>query len=146
MAAILIGPTLTVLVASVALTLQALFLAHGGLTTLGADVFSMGVAGAFVGYGIFVLFRRLGISAFVAAFAAGILSDWATYTVTSLALAAALHTDGSFWTMFASILVAFMPTQIPLGFLEGFIAAGAYNFINNRRPEYLGMLANGGVR
>jgi cobalt/nickel transport system permease protein len=146
MAAILIGPTLTVLVASVALTLQALFLAHGGLTTLGANIFSMGVVGAFVGYGIFLLFRKLGISWFVAAFAAGLLSDWATYGMTSLVLAAALHTDGSFWNMFMSILLAFVPTQVPLGILEGFISAGAYSFINNRRPEYLGMLANGGVR
>ncbi len=35
MAAILIGPWLTVVVASIALLLQALFLGHGGLTTLG---------------------------------------------------------------------------------------------------------------
>src|SRR6185295_17945192 len=48
--AILIGPWMTILVTLVALLLQALLLAHGGMTTLGADVFSMGVAGAFVGY------------------------------------------------------------------------------------------------
>ncbi len=146
MAAILIGPTLTVLVASVALTLQALFLAHGGLTTLGADIFSMGVAGAFAGYGVFFLLRRLGLSWFVSAFAAGLISDWATYGVTSLALATALHSDGSFSTMFLSILFAFVPTQVPLGILEGFICAGAYSFIHTRRPEYLGMLAKGGSR
>jgi ABC-type Co2+ transport system permease subunit len=58
MAAILLGPTLTVVVASVALTLQALFLAHGGITTLGADIISMGVAGAFIGYGAFFLARK----------------------------------------------------------------------------------------
>src|SRR5271157_1292983 len=40
-AAIFIGPLLTVVVTSVALVLQALFLAHGGLTTLGANVASM---------------------------------------------------------------------------------------------------------
>ncbi|MBI5249784.1 MAG: energy-coupling factor ABC transporter permease [Desulfomonile tiedjei] len=146
MAAILIGPTLTVLVASVALVLQALFLAHGGLTTLGADIFSMGVAGAFTGYGVFFLLRKLGLSWFVAAFAAGLISDWATYGATSLALAAALHSDGSFSTMFWSIIVAFVPTQVPLGILEGFITAGAYSFIHTRRPEYLGMLAKGEAR
>jgi cobalt/nickel transport system permease protein len=145
MAAILIGPWLTVVVASIALVLQALFLAHGGLTTLGADIFSMGVAGAFVGYGVFVLGKRLGVSPILAAFLAGILSDWATYAVTSLALGAALHGDGSFGTMFLSILLAFVPTQIPLGILEGFLCAGAYRLVHNRRPEFLGMLAKGGA-
>lgn len=143
MAAILIGPSLTVVVASIALILQALFLAHGGLTTLGADIFSMGVAGAFVGYGVFLLAKRMGAPAIVAAFLAGLLSDWATYAVTSLALGSALHADGSFGTMFLTILLAFVPTQIPLGILEGFLTAGAYRLVHNRRPEFLGVLAKG---
>lgn len=142
-AAILIGPSLTVVVASIALVLQALFLAHGGLTTLGANIFSMGVAGAFVGYGVFLLAKRMGAPPIVAAFLAGILSDWATYAVTSLALGAALHADGSFGTMILTILLAFVPTQVPLGILEGFLCAGAYRLVHNRRPEFLGMLTKG---
>lgn len=145
MAAILVGPFLTVVIASVALTLQALFLAHGGLTTLGANIFSMGIAGAFVGYGVFILAKRLGASVLVAAFLAGVLSDWATYTVTSLILSAGLHTTGSFIHMFLAILVAFVPTQAPLGIVEGLITAGAYQFLNARRPEFLAKLARGGV-
>jgi cobalt/nickel transport system permease protein len=145
MAAILVGPFLTVVIASVALTLQALFLAHGGLTTLGANIFSMGVAGAFVGYGAFILARRLGASVIIAAFFAGMLSDWATYTVTSFALSTGLSAGASFTHMFVAILVAFVPTQLPLGVLEGFITAGAYQFLNARRPEFLAKLAKGGV-
>ncbi len=145
MAAIFIGPTLTVVVASIALTLQALFLAHGGLTTLGANILSMGVMGAFTGYGIFILSRRLGASWFVAAFLAGVLSDWVVYAGTSFFLATALHGDGSLGTMFLTILVAFVPTQIPLGILEGIISAGAYRFVQIRRPEFLVMLAKEGT-
>ena len=140
MAAILIGPALTVVVASIALVLQALFLAHGGLTTLGADVLSMGVLGAFSGYGVFVLARRLGAPWVVAAFMAGLLSDWVVYGGTAFFLATALHGDGSFGTMFLSILIAFVPTQIPLGILEGVVCAGAYRFVQTRRPEFLMML------
>jgi len=146
MAAILIGPLLSVVVASVALTLQALFLAHGGLTSLGANIVSMGVVGSFAGYGTFVLLKKMGFSWSVAAFAAGLLSDWATYGATSFILAAALHNDGSFWTMLTSIILAFVPTQLPLGILEGFISAGAYKFIYTRRPEYLGIFAGGDVK
>ncbi|MGO9116358.1 MAG: energy-coupling factor ABC transporter permease [Desulfomonilaceae bacterium] len=141
MAAIFIGPTLTVVVASIALTLQALFLAHGGLTTLGANILSMGVMGAFTGYGVFILARRLGASWFVAAFLAGVLSDWVVYAGTSFFLATALHGDGSLGTMFLTILVAFVPTQVPLGILEGIISASAYRFVQIRRPEILVMLA-----
>ncbi len=144
-AAILIGPTLSVLVSSVALTLQALFLAHGGLTTLGANIFSMGVVGSFVGYGAFVASRRLGAPLAIAAFLAGLLSDWATYAMTSASLAAALSFNTSFYTMFATIALAFVPTQLPLGILEGLVSAGAYNFINSRRPEFLALLAKRSV-
>jgi cobalt/nickel transport system permease protein len=144
-AAILIGPTLTVVVASVALLLQALFLAHGGLTTLGANIMSMGVIGAFTGYGVFVVARRLGAPWAVAAFMAGLLSDWAVYAGTSFFLASALHGSGSMETMFFSILLAFVPTQVPLGIMEGFVSAGCYSFVQARRPEFLGMLSKGGA-
>lgn len=144
-AAILIGPGLTTVVASIALTLQALFLAHGGITTLGANIVSMGVAGAWVGWGLFTAARRIGLPWFAAAFLAGTLSDWATYAATSLELAAALHGDGPFSTMFSLILLAFVPTQLPLGILEGLLCAGVLKFIRNRRPELLRSVPAGGT-
>jgi cobalt/nickel transport system permease protein len=143
LAAILIGPGLTVVVASIALTLQALFLAHGGLTTLGANIVAMGVAGAYVGYGAYRISRRLGLPWVIAAFLAGLLSDWATYAMTSLELAAAFHGGGSFSAMLALILIAFVPTQIPLGIFEGILCVGALKFIRGRKPELLGMAAGG---
>ena len=145
LAAILIGPGLTVVVASIALTLQALFLAHGGLTTLGANIVSMGVAGAYAGYGVYAVGRRLGIPWAVAAFLAGLFSDWATYAMTSVELAAALHGGGSFAAMLSLILLAFVPTQIPLGIVEGFLCAGALKFVRNRKPELLRAAAAGGA-
>jgi cobalt/nickel transport system permease protein len=47
--------------------------------------------------------------------------------------------------MFLTILVAFVPTQVPLGILEGIIAASAYRFVQVRRPELLLMLAKEGT-
>ena len=134
LAAILIGPGLTVVVASIALLLQALFLAHGGLTTWGANVVSMGVVGGLVGFGVFRLGRRVGLPILAAAFLAGLLSDWATYATTAFELASALHGSGSLDRMFVTIGLAFSPTQIPLGILEGFLTAGACSFLEARRP------------
>jgi cobalt/nickel transport system permease protein len=145
LAAILIGPGLTVVVASIALTLQALFLAHGGLTTLGANIVSMGVAGAYVGYGAYWIIRRLGLPWVMAAFLAGLLSDWATYTMTSVELAAALRGGGSFTAMLSLILIAFVPTQLPLGILEGILCVGALKFVQSRKPELLRMVSVGGA-
>lgn len=146
LAAILIGPSLTVVISGIALLFQALFLAHGGLTTLGADVFSMGIAGAFVGYGVYKAVLRMGGSVFVAALMGGMLADWATYAATSLILSFGLSGEGSFLTMFTTILVAFMPTQIPLGIIEGFVSATALKFVTNRRPELVGVVAPGGAQ
>ncbi len=143
LAAILIGPSLTVVITSVALVLQALFLAHGGLTTLGADIVSMGVAGAFTGYAIFQCAQRLRLPWFVAAFLAGLLSDWATYAVTSLELSTALAGSAPMKSMFMAIFLAFVPTQLPLGIFEGLISAGAYRFVRSRRPELLAVLQGG---
>ena len=140
LAAIFIGPAPTVVIAAIALGLQALFLSHGGLSTLGANIMSMGIGGAFAGYYVFRLCRGLGLPVWGAAFAAGLLSDWGTYTLTSLELAAALADPANFLKMLATILLAFVPTQVPLGILEGFISAGAYSFILSRRPDLLPVL------
>jgi cobalt/nickel transport system permease protein len=136
--ALLIGPGPTVVVASIALVFQALVLAHGGLTTLGANIVSMGVVGAFGAYGLFHFLRRMRVPIFAAALAAGIISDWATYATTSLELSSALHGDGSFWSMFGFIMAAFVPTQLPLGIAEGVVTALAYRFVLERRPDLLG--------
>jgi len=135
LAAILLGPWLTVLVTSVALALQALFLAHGGITTLGANTLSMGVMGGLAGYGSFMIAGKIGLSYRSGAFIGGIASDWATYAGTALIMALGLSGDNGFVSMFAAICAAFAPTQIPLGVLEGFVTAGACGFIMNRRPE-----------
>ena len=137
MAAILIGPAPTIVVGSIALVLQALFLSHGGLTTLGANGVAMGVVGALTGWFTFRMARRVGIPAVAAAFLAGMLSDWATYATTAFALATALHGTGSVVKLWCAIGVSFLPTQLPLGILEGILTAGVYRFIATRRPSLL---------
>jgi cobalt/nickel transport system permease protein len=137
LAAILIGPGATIVVAAVALLFQLVMLGEGGFTTLGANLVSMGVVGALAGVGCFRLFRRLRVPVLVAAFAAGTLSDWAVYVTSSFQLASGCHGDASFWSWFGLALVGYVPTQLPLGILEGFLTALAYRFILVRRPELL---------
>ncbi|MDP2932402.1 MAG: energy-coupling factor ABC transporter permease [Chloroflexota bacterium] len=135
--AILVGPFISTVLGAIALLIQALFLAHGGISTWGANIMSMAVVGSFVGFGAFVLFWRLQAPIFVAAFAAGLLGDWATYATTSFELASALHGTGSLWGMFGAIALAFAPTQLPLGILEGLFTGGVVSIVYQRRPELL---------
>jgi cobalt/nickel transport system permease protein len=138
--AILIGPVMSIFVASIALFIQALFLAHGGITTWGADIVSMGIAGSFAGYIAFKVFRKFKLSLFVCGFAAGLFADWATYITTSFELASALHGSKPMFPLFCAVLIAFIPTQLPLGILEGFLTGGMIVFVYKRRPDILASL------
>ncbi len=138
--AILVGPFISTVLGALALLIQALFLAHGGISTWGANIVSMAVVGSFAGFGAFILFRRFNAPIFVAAFAAGLFGDWATYATTSFELASALHGTGSLWGMFGAIALAFAPTQLPLGILEGLFTGGVVTFVYQRRPELLSQI------
>ncbi len=58
--AVLFGPSVMAVLGAIVLLFQALLLAHGGLTTLGANIMSMAVVGPWVAYGVFRLTRSLG--------------------------------------------------------------------------------------
>ena len=68
--ALLFGPGAVSILGLIVLLFQAILLAHGGLTTLGANVFSMAVAGPFVSYGIYRLCQKGGVNKRLAVFLA----------------------------------------------------------------------------
>jgi len=137
LAAVLLGPTLGVVAAAVALLIQALFLSHGGLSTWGANLFSMGVMGSFAGYAVFRGLRLSGLGVVIAAFAAGLVADWATYAGTAMIMAAGIKGVGPFWPLAGKIALAFVPTQLPLGIVEGAITAGMVSLLRKKRPDLL---------
>jgi cobalt/nickel transport system permease protein len=137
LSAILVGPGISILIAFAALLIQALFLAHGGLSTLGANVLAMGVMGSFAGYFTFRIVRTFRVNLAVAGFLAGLLADWATYSMTSLILALGIRGEASFASIFTKILIAFIPTQLPLGILEGAMTAGMVILLSKKRPDLL---------
>ena len=141
LAAVVLGPALGVVVAAVALLIQALFLSHGGLSTWGANLFAMGVVGSFAGYFAFRTLRACGAGPVVAAFAAGLLADWATYAATAMILAAGIRGTSPFWPLAGKIALAFVPTQLPLGIIEGAITAGMVSLLRKKRPDLLARTA-----
>lgn len=135
--AILVGPAISILISAVALLIQALFLAHGGLSTWGANIVSMGVMGSLAGFLTFRLFRSMKINIAVCGFMAGLFTDWATYLTTSVELASGIRGDSPFTPLFWKILIAFIPTQLPLGILEGAMTAGMVVLLYKKRPDIL---------
>jgi cobalt/nickel transport system permease protein len=136
--AILFGPFITSVLGLIVLLYQALFLAHGGLTTLGANVFSMGIAGPLVAYGIYRAGMKAGINTFVTVFLAAAIADLFTYVVTAVQLALAFPAEtGGFIASLAAFGTVFAITQIPLAIIEGLVIALIFKYIIDVRPDLL---------
>jgi cobalamin biosynthesis protein CbiM len=59
LAAVLVGPYVATLALSVVLLLQALLFADGGLTAAGLNIFNLSLLGVWVGYGAFLLVKKV---------------------------------------------------------------------------------------
>ena len=116
------GPAVMAPIGLIVLLFQGLLLAHGGLTTLGANVFSMAIAGPWAGWAIWRLATRLGAPNAVAIFLGATIADLSTYVVTSLQLALAFPDPVSGLAgSFAKFAGIFALTQIPLAIAEGLL-------------------------
>ncbi len=136
--AILFGPLAMAPVAAIVLLFQAVLLAHGGLTTLGANIFSMGVVGPLAGYGIYRLTRIIGLSTSLTIFLAASLADLATYITTATQLALAFPDPaGGFAASLIKFLGIFAVTQIPLAISEGLLTVLIYSFIQKHSSDEL---------
>ena len=119
--AILFGPSAVSILGIIVLLFQAILLAHGGLTTLGANTFSMAIAGPFVTFGIYKLCQKLKVNRKVGIFLAASIGDLFTYCVTAVQLALAHHADTTIGAAMGKFLLVFAPTQVPLAIIEGII-------------------------
>ena len=119
--AILFGPSAVSILGIIVLLFQAILLAHGGLTTLGANTFSMAIAGPFVSYGIFFICKKCKVNRYVSVFLAATLGDLFTYCVTAVQMALAHHADTTIMGAMGKFLLVFAPTQLPLAIIEGVI-------------------------
>ena len=117
--AILYGPGVMFILGTIVLLFQALLLAHGGISTLGANAFSMVVVGGFAAYGVFRLLRSFKLPLSVSVFIATMLSSISTYLMTSLQLAIAHHSQEGIFEAFIKFFSIFAITQIPLAVSEG---------------------------
>lgn len=123
----LLGPARMAPVAFGILLLQALLLAHGGLTTIGANAWALGVVGPWVTWGAWRTLRRLGPADPIALGVAAALGDLATYLATTLQLTLAQAGTGIPLTpLFLTTGTLFGVTQLPIAVLEGLLTTVAW--------------------
>lgn len=130
--AILFGPTTMSVLGCIVLIFQAILLAHGGITTLGANTFSMGVVGPFASYIVYRLVKKMGGPQWLAVFLAASLGDVLTYVTTSfqLALAFPAETEGIVASL-TKFMGVFALTQIPLAISEGLLTVFVFNLLTS---------------
>jgi cobalt/nickel transport system permease protein len=136
--ALLFGPTVMSVLGLIVLLFQALLLAHGGITTLGANTFSMAVIGPLVAFGVYKLVQKLRGPQWLAVFLAAALGNLVTYVTTSFQLAIAFPAEaGGFGASLARFMGVFAVTQIPLAISEGILTIIVFNAIMARGSDLL---------
>jgi len=132
--ALLLGPRVMTALGVLVLLFQALLLAHGGITSLGANLFALGVVGPWVAW----LLARGGNPANWRVFLAGFASSLATYVTTSFELALAFPDAGSGMVgSFVRFAGLFAVTQVPIGVVEGIVTFSMLGVVKT----YLGATA-----
>jgi cobalt/nickel transport system permease protein len=138
LSAVCFGPWITSVICAIVLLFQALFLAHGGLSTLGANIVSMGIIGPLAGWGLYRLLRDTTVNMYITVFLAVAFADFFTYVTTSLELALAYPAEvGGFASSFILFLGIFALTQVPLAIVEGVILTLVFKYIVALKPDIL---------
>jgi len=136
--AMLFGPSVMSVLGSIVLLFQALLLAHGGLTTLGANAFSMAIIGPIASYLIFKLVQKTIGHQGTAVFLGAALGNLLTYVTTSLQLAAAFPAEqGGIYASAIKFMGIFAVTQVPLAVIEGLLTVLIFNTLVSHSREEL---------
>jgi hypothetical protein len=119
-------------ISAIALFFQ-VFVGHGGLTTIGANTFSMGIVGTFSGYLVYRMLKNISPLWFSAGMA-GFVGSILTYITTALELALSLNPENvmHYWKLYS---MGFIPTQLPLCIAEFAFTGYLIKYISETKPE-----------
>jgi cobalt/nickel transport system permease protein len=136
--AILFGPAVMSVIGLIVLIFQALLLAHGGITTLGANTFSMAVVGPLVSWILYKLLKKMKVPMSVSVFVSSMMGNLMTYVTTSIQLSLAFPDKvGGIITSLIKFTSIFAVTQIPLAISEGILTVIIFNLLVNYNKNEL---------
>jgi cobalt/nickel transport system permease protein len=128
----LLGPAPAVIVLSAVLIVQCFMFADGGITTLGANVFNMGIVAVVSGWLVYAALSRL-ISGLFGRLVAAVVAAWISIVLASIVCAGELATSGTVSWSLAFPAMALIHMLIGVG--EGLITALVLASIGAARPE-----------
>lgn len=140
--ALLMGVGPLILPVTLILAVQALFFGHGGLSTLGANLWTLGVIGPGVSVLLFTWFKRVSVRVDIAVFIAVLGGSIAIYSADSFILSLAMAESENRQIWFNSLVATLSVVQLPLSFLEAFLSAGIVVALRRRHAEYLPVKLN----
>lgn len=132
--AAMLGPWAATIVMSAVFVVQAIVFLDGGITTLGANIFNMGLIGTVFGYLIYKALRdraRLPIPI------AGGIAGWIAVVLASAATAIELGLSGT--VPMGVALAAIVSVHMVIGLIEFGITAVVLGMVKARRPDLLEM-------
>ena len=133
---IFFGPAVTSVLCLIVLVFQAIILAHGGITTLGANLCSMGIIGPFAAWLVWRGVRKAKINLSISVFFTAFIADIVTYIVTSFQLALAFP-QPTFISSLTTFFGIFAITQLPLAIAEGILTVVILNYVLKIKPDLL---------
>lgn len=126
----LLGPVAAGVVMAAVFVIQCLVFQDGGLTALGANFVNMGLVGAYGGWALLSVLRRV-LPRDAAVFAAA----WASVVATSALVAVELALSDV--VALAPSLAAMTAVHAVIGLVEGAVTVAAVRFVERVRPELL---------
>ena len=125
---------------------RVLLVAHGGISTLGANAVSMAIGGPLIAYYLFWLPLKGRTPTWLSVFVTAFMADLATYFITTSQLALAFPDPVSgFWGSWLTFAAIFAVTQIPLAVAEGILVVLIFNALQSTASRELKELGLEGV-
>ena len=129
----LLGVWSAPIVMTVVLVVQALGMADGGITALGANVFNMGVVAVFVGYAVFVGLKRLLPRTLAGYLVSVAVASWISVVAASAAASAELAVSGT--TPLRIALPAMVSVHMVIAVGEALITTAVVAAVLATRPD-----------
>ncbi len=132
--AIVLGPFAGAIVLSVVLIVQAFVFMDGGIAALGSNILNMAIAGVFIAYLIYYIFKKVSNKKWVF-YLSVVLSSWFSVVFASFLAALELGISGTY--EMAVTLKAMVLVHMVIGIGEAAITTAVIAFIDKIRPDLI---------
>ena len=135
LAAVLVGPWVGSLAMAVVFIVQALVFADGGLTALGLNIILMGYTTCFIGYGIFLLLRKILPRNKFGVTVASASAAWCGVVAASLVFTGYYAVGGTGGAAVGTVAIAMIGVHMLIGVGEAVITGLTVGAVMATRPD-----------